>query len=941
MEIALAEEKIGCIKEYIMQSASSFSDISVILPDGRQFVVLTPDGEIRHLSVQQTAEEYAHLPVMVCHRHLTEARLGAELQHAYDILELFAFVRPAQFCLPAAEGLASKCGLSAPQTAEDKAMVIAQSAQILLHQLHALPQKQAEEIAALAEMMGKGGWRWSADILHQLGKKLTHNGPPDPKAGHVWHLLDEIEDVMPRQMAGSKEISSQQVHERLQNLLGDHAETRNSQTDYAAALNGIFAAPEDEKRPHFVLAEAGTGTGKTLGYLAPATLWAEENQAGVWISTYTRTLQHQIASELTRLYPDSVERKKKIVIRKGRENYLCLLNLEEALTRMPGMPQSAIALGLMARWVSASEDGDLTGAGFPAWLSDLVGRRFTLGLADRRGECIHSACSHYTKCFVEKSIRGARQADIIIANHALVMVQAVMQAHTEQALPTRYIFDEGHHVFDAADSAFSVHLTALETIELRLWIRGAEDGRTGRARGLKKRFQELVADNENALAALEEASEAARILPWTGWTKRLSDGQTIGEAERFFADVRKHIYLHTDNPHSHYDLQTELYPAHPDLSHSAQQLKKALENLLHPLKTLAAEIDKMLEDETEHLETQIRQRLESLSRSLLRRASGPVAAWIQLLGDITADPREGFVDWMQITRIDSADKDVGVYRHWLDPTLPFADFLLKPAHGVAITSATLTDETENSLPDASKKPADNPKKTPYFSAQQLVGANHLEHDAVWSNHSSPFDYASQARIYIVNDVSRERPETTSAAMSALMKASDGRALALFTSIQRLKSCWPFLADRLAQLDIPLYAQHQDRMNLQTLLQLFRDDPRSVLMGTDAVRDGVDVPGEALQLMIYDRVPWPRPDKLFQARAQWLGRSEWTDRLTRLKLRQAFGRLIRRQNDKGVFVILDSRLPTRLTAAFPPDIPIERVGIAEAVEKTKIFLSQDI
>ena len=274
-----------------------------------------------------------------------------------------------------------------------------------------------------------------ADILHQLGKKLTHNGPPDAKAGHIWHLLDEIEDVMPRQMAGSKEISSQQVHERLHNLLGDHAETRNSQTDYAAALNGIFAAPEDEKRPHFVLAEAGTGTGKTLGYLAPATLWAEENQAGVWISTYTRTLQHQIASELTRLYPDSAERKKKIVIRKGRENYLCLLNLEEALTRMPGMPQSAIALGLMARWVSASEDGDLTGAGFPAWLSDLVGRRFTLGLADRRGNASTLPAATIQNALL-KNLFAVRQADIIIANHALVMIQAVMQAHTEQALPT-------------------------------------------------------------------------------------------------------------------------------------------------------------------------------------------------------------------------------------------------------------------------------------------------------------------------------------------------------------------------------------------------------------------------------------------------------------------------------------------------------------------------
>ena len=130
------------------------------------------------------------------------------------------------------------------------------------------------------------------------------------------------------------------------------------------------------------------------------------------------------------------------------------------------------------------------------------------------------------------------------------------------------------------------------------------------------------------------------------------------------------------------------------------------------------------------------------------------------------------------------------------------------------------------------------------------------------------------------------------------------------------------------------------MNLQTLLQLFREDRRSVLIGTDAVRDGVDVPGEALRMMIYDRVPWPRPDMLFRARAAWQGRDAWTDRITRMKLRQAFGRLIRRADDKGVFIMLDSRLPTRLTSAFPPDVEIVRTGLADAIARSKVFLGTE-
>src|SRR4029078_12155733 len=102
-------------------------------------------------------------------------------------------------------------------------------------------------------------------------------------------------------------------------------------SNYAGPPAAPFARRESRGDPHLVLAEAGTGTGKTLGYLAPASLWAEKNHGGVWISTFTRHLQRQIDAELTHLFPDPFERHKRVVVRKGRENYLCLLNLEDAV----------------------------------------------------------------------------------------------------------------------------------------------------------------------------------------------------------------------------------------------------------------------------------------------------------------------------------------------------------------------------------------------------------------------------------------------------------------------------------------------------------------------------------------------------------------------------------------------------------------------------------
>jgi ATP-dependent DNA helicase DinG len=129
------------------------------------------------------------------------------------------------------------------------------------------------------------------------------------------------------------------------------------------------------------------------------------------------------------------------------------------------------------------------------------------------------------------------------------------------------------------------------------------------------------------------------------------------------------------------------------------------------------------------------------------------------------------------------------------------------------------------------------------------------------------------------------------------------------------------------------------MNTATLIDIFRGEEDACLLGTDAVRDGVDVPGRALRLMVFDRVPWPRPDILHKARKEHFGGTEYEDQLTRLKLKQAFGRLIRRADDRGVFVLLDKAMPSRLLTAFPEGVAVARVGLREAIETTAEFLQR--
>ena len=131
-----------------------------------------------------------------------------------------------------------------------------------------------------------------------------------------------------------------------------------------------------------------------------------------------------------------------------------------------------------------------------------------------------------------------------------------------------------------------------------------------------------------------------------------------------------------------------------------------------------------------------------------------------------------------------------------------------------------------------------------------------------------------------------------------------------------------------------------RSNVSTLIDIFRAEADACLLGTDAVRDGVDVPGRALRLIVFDRVPWARPDLLHRARKAAFGGRGYDDMIARLRLKQAFGRLVRRADDAGVFVLLDPMMPSRLAGAFPPGVALERIGLAQAVALTREFLAQE-
>ncbi|WP_428375798.1 ATP-dependent DNA helicase [Lichenicoccus sp.] len=981
-------------------SAPSWAPPALVAGHGRTSL-LTPDGELLELASGAALALLRTLPPpLVVHAPATLRRLGAASLPTLDLLELFAFVIPAHGAAPTPRGLAQALGLAPDEIGRADAGLLPQLAGLLMQRAARLRRTPSgADMPGLAQLLAHAGWRWAPS----LGAALAHVAPsrgPAPMSGaealRVWRRLPKWEETAPRPPPGNAEVAPQEARARLARLLGPDAENRPGQADYADAAAEAFRARRRLGDPRLVLAEAGTGTGKTLGYVAPSSLWAERNGGAVWISTYTRHLQRQIETELKRLHPNDAERRRRVVLRKGRENYLCLLNLEEAVNgasqgSRTGAPASLVPLALLARWAAATSDGDLLGGDLPGWFAELFGQSTVTGVADRRGECIHGACPHYQRCYIEHGIRRARQADLVVANHALVLTQAAWHAQgagslsaagtDEDQVPTRYVFDEGHQLPDAADSAFAVVLSGLEAAELRRWLLGAEGGRS-RARGLRRRLDDLVAGLPALETPMDAALLATRALPAPGWSLRLADAQPelpvaasaagtepvrmadagcANPSEALLLLLRRQVLARMPNAggaasRRQGPLECDLHPVADDLALAAATLERALGRILEPLLTLVARLGARLEAEADTLDATARGRIEAISRTIRRGAIGRLEAWIAMLRALPEAPdpavRPDHVMFLRLDRRDAArrdaeqgpqgaaiDRDIGLHRHWLDPSVPFAAVLAAPAHGMLITSATLRDDTGRDDTRGDETGAN--AEISWAAAEARVGASHLPSPALRASLASPFDYARQTRTFVINDVARDDPEQLAGAYRSLFLAAGGGGLGLFTAISRLRLVHRRLAAPLEAAGIPLFAQHVDAMDNATLVDVFRTETDSCLLGTDAMRDGVDVPGDALRLVVFERVPWPRPDILHRERRLHLSGgapSVYDDRIARLRLRQAFGRLIRSATDVGVFVLLDRRTPSRLLSAFPAGVVAERTGLADAVARTAGFLA---
>ena len=230
----------------------------------------------------------ADTPLLMLGAPLVATRLGYPDLSGLDLLELFAFIHPARFMVPTPKGLAHVLGLEEPGSDADVPALLQQAAGVLLATCESADWPEREGAWTALQSLVRMRWPWAAQLVTRIAR-------PEKAERWLFARLPEWEEAPERPQPAQVTLDEAAVLERLAALTGDRAEQRPGQRAYAAEAAHLFDPRRREGSPHVLLAQAGTGIGKTLGYLAPASLWAEQSGGTVWVSTFTKALQRQLA----------------------------------------------------------------------------------------------------------------------------------------------------------------------------------------------------------------------------------------------------------------------------------------------------------------------------------------------------------------------------------------------------------------------------------------------------------------------------------------------------------------------------------------------------------------------------------------------------------------------------------------------------------------------
>ncbi len=630
--------------------------------------------------------------------------------------------------------------------------------------------------------------------------------------------------------------------------LAAHIENFRARPQQVEMAQAIAEAIEGNS---LLIAEAGTGTGKTFAYLVPALLAGGK----VIISTGTKNLQDQLFQRDLPTVRDALKVPVSVALLKGRANYLCHYHLERTQSDGRFVTREDVRhLGKIVKYMKITQSGDKSGLAdvpehAPIWMQ----------VTSTRDNCLGQECPHHKDCFVLKARKEAMAADVVVVNHHLFFADVMLRDEgVAELLPAcnTVIFDEAHQLPETASLFFGESISTAQLLDL------ARDTRLEAAASAKD-FAALP----TATDALDKAARDLRLVfkQGEGRMTAIATETLSGWADAMSAVTDKLAQLN-------------------GLLEKQAERSEGLENCWQRGQELMHKIKQWQGAPSPQPDPSLRSpRGRGSDGSPLPRGEG--------LGESEARGREDFVRWLEI------------FHHsvQLNTTpLSIAEIFAKQIGGHPrawiFTSATLAVKQDFSH---------------YQSEMGLLQAR----TAYWE---SPFNYPEQALLYVPQDMPQPNsPGYTEAVVQAalpLIEASKGRAFLLFTSLRAMQRAHEILTAEFDRKNLPYPLMLQGEGSRNELLGRFREHGNAVLLGSQSFWEGVDVRGEALSLVVIDKLPFAPPDdpvlaaRIAQINKQ--GRNAFMEyQLPRavINLKQGAGRLIRDETDRGVLMICDPRL----------------------------------
>lgn len=623
---------------------------------------------------------------------------------------------------------------------------------------------------------------------------------------------------------------------------------------------------------HHLMVEAGTGTGKSVAYLVPAAVWAVQNESRVVISTNTINLQDQLIKKDIPDVRAALGLNLRAAIMKGRGNYLCPRRLENMRRRDPETVEELRVLAKVLVWLRSTTSGDRGEIN----LNGPVEREIWSRLSADDDGCTAEICQKRTggACPFYRAKQDAQNAHILIVNHALLLSDI---ATGSRVLPEydHLIIDEAHHMESATTNALSFHASQVDLERMLRELGSHKSGSLGR---LLTIAQDIL--NPDQLAALHYLAEQTGAFSF----------QLENKLREFFYLLDHFLYEQRQGsgPGAYAQQErilpaTRTQPAWMEVEVSWDDADVVFKALIQAFGDILKAAGEMTEFDLEEI-TDIFGSLSNLYRRFYEAH--------QHIDGLVFNPEPDQIYWVEISpnggrlTLHSAPLHIGSLMQ---------NYVWNEKSAVILTSATLTTAGE------------------FDYLKQRLGAEDADEVAL----GSPFDFESSALLFIANDI--PEPNDRSGHQRAiehslihLTRATGGRTLVLFTSYDQLRKTSTAITPVLAKYGIQVYEQGEGA-SPHALLESFKTTQQAVLLGTRSFWEGVDIPGEALSVLVITKLPFDVPsDPVIAARSETYEDAFYQYQLPEaiLRFRQGFGRLIRTQSDRGVVAILDRRVLTK-------------------------------